>query len=113
MAECTPENVYNLSHFCVDLEVASPDIECFNRKVSPAFTDFVTVWCILNAICGTLGNFLTLVAVPWAAYKKRCGGANLQRDTTQAFFRRHAPTMSRDVSDIHGDLFPFLEKTNR
>ena len=82
MAECTPENVYNLSHFCVDFELASPDIECFNRKVSPAFTDFITVWCILNAICGTFGNFLTLVAVPWAAYKKRPGFRGAIQPTT-------------------------------
>ena len=71
MTECNPENVYNLSHFCVSYKLMRHDIECFNRKVSPAFTDFITVWCILNAICGTFGNLLTLLAVPWAAYKKR------------------------------------------
>ena len=36
--------------------------------------DFATIagiLCIINAIIGTLGNFLTLVAIPFAAQKKK------------------------------------------
>ena len=67
---CTPENVVAISEFCERSEIQS-DVECFSKDVPVQFSTFVAVWCILNAICGTCGNLMTLLAIPWATKSKR------------------------------------------
>lgn len=42
------------------------------------------VWCLLNAVVGSVGNLLTIVAIPTAKYRKKCG-FNRSLDATTIF----------------------------
>ena len=72
---CDPLNnsaILILSQLCIndnrDNEI--PD-ECFSKNISTTLSNFAGVWCIINAILGFTGNLLTLLAIPYACWKKR------------------------------------------
>ena len=48
-----------------------PENECFQKDISLEFSTFAGVWCIAIAAIGFLGNFLTLIAIPYASKKRR------------------------------------------
>ena len=49
----------------------SPENECFQKDISLEFSTFAGVWCIAIAAIGFIGNFLTLIAIPYASKKRR------------------------------------------
>ena len=72
---CDPYNyssILELSSLCIGDNLQdgiSP--ECFSNNISIALSNFAGVWCIINAILGFTGNLLTLLAIPYACWKKR------------------------------------------
>ena len=72
---CDPSNnsaILILSKLCIndnrDNEISD---ECFSKNISTTLSNFAGVWCIINAILGFTGNLLTLLAIPYACWKKR------------------------------------------
>ena len=65
-------NIINLSETCVNaLNITL--YECIQRNddIKSNLRTIMGVWCLLIAIFGTLGNSLTLLAIPYAAKYKR------------------------------------------
>ena len=74
MEKCLENNTLFMSKICLNKSINSIE-DCFPEKYKDnSSIDFATIagiLCIINAIIGTLGNFLTLVAIPFAAQKKK------------------------------------------
>jgi len=62
-------DAFEMRKICV--EMTNPPPECFPKVVPPGMSNFVGVWCAMNAIMGTCGNLLTLVAIPYAIKHRR------------------------------------------
>ena len=68
--KCSYDNLMNISKRCVDAEMPD-DVECYSKIVPMELSTFVIFWCSLNSVVGAVGNLLTLVAIPYATYRKR------------------------------------------
>ena len=44
--------------------------ECFPKEIKP-WSTYAGIWCILNSLFGTTGNLLTILAIPYAARRKK------------------------------------------
>lgn len=62
-------DAFEMRKICV--EMSNPPEECFPRVIPPMMSNFVGVWCALNAVMGSCGNLLTLLAIPYAIKHKR------------------------------------------
>ncbi len=75
--KCPVDLVYNLSSLCVEdddwlnypAEVQEEKCNCFplDRTISMV----AGIWCVVNAVTGTSGNLLTLLAIPMAKKNNR------------------------------------------
>ena len=74
MEKCLLNNTLFMSKICLNRSINSME-DCFPAEYKEnGRMDFATITgilCIINAIIGTLGNLLTLVALPFAAQKKK------------------------------------------
>ena len=72
---CDPQNyssILYLSELCIgDNQHDGGSYECFSNDISTTLSNFAGIWCIINAILGFSGNLLTLLAIPYACWKKR------------------------------------------
>ena len=68
-----------LSHVCVNGSFAHLSIEEWNQRCFPTYKENVTlsritgVWSLINFLLGVTTNLLTLLAIPYAYYKRRHG----------------------------------------
>ena len=66
-----------LSHVCLNGSFAHLSREQWNKRCFPTIDEDVTIrritgfWSLFNFIAGTVGNLLTLIAIPYAARKRR------------------------------------------
>ena len=68
---CDSTLVINFSHFCLSHAEDFPD-NCFpSDEIFPGFRRAVGIWCIVNAVIGSMGNLLTLLAIPYAAKRNK------------------------------------------
>ena len=65
----TAEEAFNLSKICV--ESSDPPEVCFPEIISVTGSLTVGVWCSVHAVIGSVGNLLTLTAIPYAIKHKR------------------------------------------
>ena len=69
---CLKNNTYAMSEFC--LEAWSNGImgnetdNCYPQR--SVFGMISGIWCMVNGGIGFIGNFLTLIAIPFCARKK-------------------------------------------
>ena len=74
MEKCLENNTLFMSKFCLNRSI-NRVADCFPAEYKENdrmdFATIAGILCIINAIIGTLGNFLTLVAIPFAAQKKK------------------------------------------
>ena len=56
------------SGFCLDNSNGFPD-QCFSSDHKLTF--WLGLWCIINAVIGFAGNLLTILAIPYAANRKK------------------------------------------
>ena len=74
MEECLSNNTLFMSKICLNSSI-NKQSDCFpNNYTDKDGIDFATmagILCILNAIIGTLGNLLTILALPFAARRKK------------------------------------------
>ena len=56
------------SDFCLDSFNGFPD-QCFLSDHKLTF--WLGLWCIINAVIGFAGNLLTILAIPYAANRKK------------------------------------------
>ena len=47
------------------------NIEMVKKWADPDLRKAVGIWCIINAIIGSIGNFLTVLAIPYAANRNK------------------------------------------
>ena len=59
-----------LSSACL-LPRNDPSLECFPHQ--PGLARFAGAWCAANAAFGSIGNMLTLLAIPYAIRRRRFG----------------------------------------
>ncbi len=72
--KCNPEWLYNLSAHCVDgSDPLFDDCNCY--PLEDAISLVAGVWCVINAVAGTSGNLLTLLAIPAAKRNNRSVGS--------------------------------------
>ena len=64
---CPNESAEIASAFCLS-SASNPEC-CF--PLSQTISLFAGIFCAVNAVVGTLGNLLTLTAIPYAKYKRR------------------------------------------
>ena len=66
-----------LSHVCLNGSFAHLSRKEWNKRCFPTINEDVTIrritgiWSLFNFIAGTVGNLLTLIAIPYAARKRR------------------------------------------
>jgi hypothetical protein len=67
-----------MSRYCVDGSAADLDLDKWNELCFPAFKEESTVgrnlagvWALFTMILGIFGNLLTLIAIPYARWKRR------------------------------------------
>ena len=71
---CDPTNysaVLELSLLCLSNAHQNISYDCFPKEIPTPLSNFAGVWCIINAALGFSGNLLTLVAIPYACWKRR------------------------------------------
>ena len=71
---CDPSNysaISELSILCVEKAQNNEMYDCFPKEISTVLSKFAGVWCVVNASLGFTGNLLTLLAIPYACWKKR------------------------------------------
>ena len=66
---CNVSTTLNLSFFCLDKVYDFPK-QCFPSEFHH-FKIIEGIWCVINAIIGSTGNLLTILAIPYAAKKKQ------------------------------------------
>ena len=67
---CDKENIFNLSKLCVDGS-DNGSLPCLLKENMQPYHTAMGVWAIFVVVFAVLGNLLTLLAVPYAARKKR------------------------------------------
>ena len=71
---CDPSNysaILELSKLCVENARKKEMYDCFSKEISDTLSNFAGIWCVINAFLGFTGNLLTLLAIPYACWKKR------------------------------------------
>ena len=71
--KCESNNTYSMGKICLEAWINDNDNEteeCFPESTG-VFGTITTVWYIINVSIGIMGNLLTLLAIPYAAKKKR------------------------------------------
>ena len=71
---CDPSNhsaIIELSKLCVENARNNEIYDCFSKEISDTLSSFAGIWCVINAFLGFTGNLLTLLAIPYACWKKR------------------------------------------
>ena len=74
MEKCQANNTLYMSKICLNTTIKNRT-DCFPEDYIDnggiGLATIAGILCIINAIIGTLGNLLTLVALPFAAQKKK------------------------------------------
>ena len=74
MEKCQANNTLDMSKICLNTTINSVE-DCFPEDYLDnggiGFATIAGILCVINAIIGTLGNLLTLVALPFATKKKK------------------------------------------
>ena len=74
MEKCQANNTLDMSKTCLNTTINSI-ADCFPKEYLDdggiGFATIAGILCVINAIIGTLGNLLTLVALPFATKKKK------------------------------------------
>ena len=72
--KCYENTTHSMSKICLDAWM-NENIYLLNEDCTPKYADgvvaFGTIWCNINAVIGFTGNLLTLLAIPYAAKKKK------------------------------------------
>ena len=72
--KCYENNTHFMSDYCLQIwenELNGSEF-CFPEYINEHGIDTILgIWCTINCVIGTFGNFLTLIAIPCAAYNKR------------------------------------------
>ena len=80
LATCNDTNhIQMFSDFCLEYP---KEKQCFPQQMR-GMSVAAGVWCIMNAILGFSGNLLTILAIPYAAKKKKF---NLHRNWPLTIF---------------------------
>ena len=97
-------NIINLSETCVNsFNITSYECIKSNDYIKSNLRLIMGVWCLLISICGTVGNSLTLLAIPHAAkYKRYELNRNLE---TSTIFVLHLAFVDLCCCLIFGPIF--------
>ena len=71
---CQEKTPHEMSEFCLtqwEKGFTNGTEECFPSYINDTVAVLTGTWCIFNAIIGFTGNLLTLLAIPFAANRKR------------------------------------------
>ena len=69
--KCNLQTLLLLSEICLNPDYNTNHVECVDDSIDQSVNDFMGAVCIFNSVVGGLGNLLTLVAVPWAAHRRK------------------------------------------
>lgn len=72
--ECLESNTHQMSKLCLEgWQNGNWSIteNCFPQDIDASITIFAGVWCSINSAIGFSGNLLTLLAIPYAAKKRK------------------------------------------
>ena len=76
--KCERNETLSLSELCLDKwqnltinDDSNSTENCFPDDVDNLFTNILALWFLICSIVGVFGNLLTLIAMPYAAWKKR------------------------------------------
>ena len=68
---CSAPHVYDLSLFCTNQSKSDEESKiCFPDDIR-SYSVLAGIWCVINAVVGFSGNLLTLLAIPFAARRKK------------------------------------------
>ena len=86
---CREDNVHFMSNFC--LNVSQDRDTCFPEKYKShdgevGIAIIAGILCTINAFIGTFGNLLTLIAIPFAAKRKKYVRDSEGKKCYQRFF---------------------------
>ena len=71
MEKCQENNTLYMSEICLNTNINNIS-DCFPKDyIDNHLATIAGIVCIINAIIGTLGNLLTLVALPFAAQNEK------------------------------------------
>lgn len=69
--ECSDDQVHQLSGYCTNSSLTDEEAKlCFPDNIRN-LSIVAGIWCIANAIVGFSGNLLTILAIPFAAKRKK------------------------------------------
>ena len=95
-----------MSHYCVNGSAAHLSLEEWNKLCFPTHNDaggagrvLAGVWALFNMIIGSFGNALTLVAIPYAKWKRRY-------EFHQNFYTTHIWVLHLAFCELIWCLFP-------
>ena len=81
MEECLSNNTLFMSKICLNTSI-NKQSDCFpsnyKDKDGIGFATMAGILCTLNAIIGTFGNLLTILALPFAARRKKYDSKNIK-----------------------------------
>ena len=72
--ECLESNTHQMSNLCLEgWQNGNWSIteNCFPQDIDASITIFAGTWCSINSAIGFSGNLLTLLAIPYAAKKRK------------------------------------------
>ena len=76
--KCERNETLSLSELCLDKwqnltinDDSNSTENCYPDDVDHLFTNVLALWFLICSIVGVFGNLLTLIAMPYAAWKKR------------------------------------------
>ena len=71
--ECGRDTLHNMSEYCLTAWENGSNLTdgCFQDVFGNIGGILYSIWCFTNAFVGFTGNFLTLVAIPYAAKLKK------------------------------------------
>jgi hypothetical protein len=78
---CNRSNIEEYSELCLG---DNPPADCYPNYNTTADSMFI-VFLVLNMFIGLAGNLLTLLAIPYAKYRKRFGFSGNKSDTTSLY----------------------------
>ena len=86
---CKEDNIHFMSNFC--LNVSQDREACFPEKYKShdgevGIAIIAGILCTINAFIGTFGNLLTLIAIPFAAKRKKYVRDSEEKKCYQFFF---------------------------
>ena len=81
MEECLSNNTLFMSKICLNSSI-NKQSDCFpsnyKDKNGIGFATLAGILCTINAIIGTFGNLLTILALPFAARRKKYDLKNIK-----------------------------------